>query len=199
MSQGYIAHDADRGKDRTVRELVSEFRGLTGSGKQKIVLQATDMSRISVSALGNCKGIRTDLTRPLLAAMKEHSKPIKPPALGVIGKEHFQKRFEAIGCHMDSFNYKKLVDVKDSIPSLAEFAFGYVPRDGAYRRLVTGVNWSPGIINPFRQLGTWGRSCDAILAHQRIDEDAPVILVLHLACPRVEYTDRGESAVVMGS
>ena len=25
----------------------------------------------------------------------------------------------------------------------------------------------------------------------------PVILVLHMACPRVEYTDRGKSSVVI--
>ena len=42
---GYIAHDADRGRMRTVREFVAEFRGLHGSAKQKAVLGATDMAR----------------------------------------------------------------------------------------------------------------------------------------------------------
>ncbi len=36
-------------------------------------------------------------------------------------------------------------------------------------------------------------------AKQRADRDEPVILVLHMACPRVEYTDRGKSAVVVRS
>ena len=67
------------------------------------------------------------------------------------------------------------------------------------RRLVTGVNWSPGIINPFRQLGSYGESLDSILQQQRVGRDEPVIFVLHVACPRVEYLDRGKSAVVVRS
>ena len=67
------------------------------------------------------------------------------------------------------------------------------------RRLVIGVNWSPGIINPFRELGHYGQSLDTILSQQRADRDEPVILVLHMACPRVEYTDRGKSSVVVES
>ena len=63
--------------------------------------------------------------------------------------------------------------------------------------MVTGVNWSPGILNPFRELGSYGQSLDTILSQQRIAYDEPVILVLHMACPRVEYTDRGKSAVVV--
>jgi hypothetical protein len=58
------------------------------------------------------------------------------------------------------------------------------------------VNWSPGIINPFRELGSFGQSLDTILSQQRADRDEPVILVLQMSCPRVEYTDRGKSAVV---
>ncbi len=64
---------------------------------------------------------------------------------------------------------------------------------------MTGVNWSPGIINPFRELGRFGRSLDTILSQQRVDRDEPVILVLHMACPRVEYLDRGKSSVVVES
>lgn len=52
--------------------------------------------------------------------------------------------------------------------------------------------------NPFRQLGNFGKSCDTVLANQRIDDDDPVILAMHVACPRVEYTDRGKSAIEMG-
>src|SRR5436190_21491019 len=37
----YIKHDAGNGRQRTVRELVPEFRGLSATAKQKIVLDAT--------------------------------------------------------------------------------------------------------------------------------------------------------------
>ena len=71
--------------------------------------------------------------------------------------------------------------------------------DSSTPRTITGVNWSPGIINPFRELGHYGRSLDTILSQQRADRDEPVILVLHMACPRVEYLDRGKSSVVIES
>ena len=51
----------------------------------------------------------------------------------------------------------------------------------------------------FRELGRYGASLDTVLSRQRVDQDDPVILVLHMTCPRVEYTDRGKSAVVVRS
>jgi hypothetical protein len=62
---------------------------------------------------------------------------------------------------------------------------------------VTGVNWSPGINNPFRQLGHNGESLDAILSEVRANTQQPVIAALHMACPRIAYTDRGKSAIVV--
>ena len=97
---------------------------------------------------------------------------------------------------MESFQYKKVLGTTDGVPWVIETAFGWCPQAQS-RRLVTGVNWSPGIINPFRELGEFGASLDTILSQQRADHDEPVILVLHMACPRVEYTDRGKSAVVV--
>jgi hypothetical protein len=62
-----------------------------------------------------------------------------------------------------------------------------------------GVNWSPAIINPFRSLGPFGKSLDAILTEQRAgDPNEPIIFLLHLAHPRVEYSDRGKSSVIVG-
>ena len=82
------------------------------------------------------------------------------------------------------------------MPWVIETAFGWRPAAKA-RRFVTGVNWSPGIINRFRELGRFGLSLDSILEQQRAGRDEPVALLLHIACPRVEYTDRGKSAVVV--
>ena len=66
---------------------------------------------------------------------------------------------------------------------------------GKVRRIVTGVNWSPGIVNPFRQLG--GRSLDSFLGDLMVQADDPVFLAIHYVCPRVQYTDRGKSALVL--
>ena len=129
--------------------------------------------------------------------MKVNSKPVKPAALGVIGKDHFRRRFEIIDCEMESFEYRKVTDTSDGVPWVVETAFGWVP-EAEERRIVTGVNWSPGIVNPFRHLKL-GASLDTYLSRQRVDDDEPVIIVMHMACPRVEYLDRGKSSVVLQS
>jgi hypothetical protein len=182
-----------------VREFISEFRGLSGTAKQKKVLEATGLGREPLSVLVHDGALDSDKIEDLLAAMRTHSKPVKPPILGVIGKEHFRQRFEAVGCEMESFEYKKVIDTTDGVPWVVETAFGWCPESDDDRRLVTGVNWSPGIINPFRELGHFGQSLDTILSQQRADQDEPVILALHMACPRVEYLDRGKSSVVIES
>ena len=195
---GYIAHDTDRGRMRTVRELVTEFRGLSGTAKQKAVLGATGLAREPLTALVNGTDLDRDAIARLLEAMKVNSRPVKPRLLGSIGRDHFKMRFAAAGCEMESFDYRRVMDTTDGVPWVVETAFGWCP-DADARRLVCGVNWSPGIINPFRELGRFGQSLDTILSQQRAERDDPVILVLHMACPRVEYTDRGKSAVVVRS
>jgi hypothetical protein len=67
-------------------------------------------------------------------------------------------------------------------------------RPGRSSRASTGP---PGINNPFRQLGRGGAGLDGILAEVRANTSQPVIAALHLACPRVTYTDRGKSAIVV--
>jgi hypothetical protein len=194
---GYVAHDEDAGRDRTVREFVAEFRGLSGTAKQKKVLEATGLGRASLSTLRNGDGLDIGVIETLLVAMRCNSTPVKPEQLGIIGKDHLQRRFLAAGCETESFQYRRVVGCTDNMPWVIETAFGWCPQ-ASRRRLVTGVNSSPGIVNPFRVLGRWGASLDTILSQQRADSHEPVILALHMACPRVEYLDRGKSAVVVG-
>jgi DNA topoisomerase VI subunit B len=192
----YIAHDLERGRERTVRELVSEFRGLSGSLKQKAVLAATGLQRAPLASLFDGRTVNHAAVEDLLDAMITHARPVKPEALGIIGKVHLQRRLEAAGCEMATFQYKQVKSTTAGLPWVIEAAFAWCP-DLATRRLVTGVNWSPGIVNPFRALGPYHQSLDTVLSQQRADRDEPVIVLLHLACPRIEYTDRGKSAVVV--
>lgn len=183
------------GRQCTIREFVAEFRGLSGTAKQKAVLEATGLSREPLSHLISSDDLDRDLIERLLAAMKSASQPVKPEILGVIGRDHFLARFEAIGGEIESFNYKCSKGVTHDIPWVIEAAFCWCP-EISNRRMVTGVNWSPGIVNPFRELGRWGESLDTILAQQRAGAAEPVILALHMACARATYTDRGKSSVV---
>jgi hypothetical protein len=109
---------------------------------------------------------------------------------------------EAAGGDPKTFTYNRRAGEADGVPRVTEFAFG-IHRDGLTagrgpsRKVITGVNWQPGINNPFRQLGRNGIGLDAILFEVRATTSQPVIAVLHLACPRVTYTDRGKSAIVV--
>ena len=49
----YIAHDAEQDKERTVRDFISEFRGLTGTGKRSQVLEALGLSQQPLSYFVN--------------------------------------------------------------------------------------------------------------------------------------------------
>jgi DNA topoisomerase VI subunit B len=199
LISAYIAQDADSGRTRLVREFIAEFRGLTSSAKQKRVLDDTGLARQSLEALTD--GIVLDDGRisDLLAAMKTHATPVAPRVLGIIGMLHMKHRCEELGAEMESFSYGKKVGVTDGLPWVIETAFAW---RGDHvdngRVLISGVNWSAGLTNPFRQLGKMGESLDAVLAEQRVYRNDPVIFLLHAACPRVAYSDRGKSAVVLG-
>ena len=194
LISAYIAHDEDAGRDRPVREFIGEFRGLRRSAAQKAVLDATGLTRAPLSALRNGTGIDRSMVAHLLRCMQMESAEVKPELLGVIGKEALEDRFDLHGCEMESFRYKRLTGVHDSIPWIVEAAFAWSPDDEEWC-LVTGVNWSPGIVNPFRKIGGYG-GLDGVLALQYIELGDPVCLFVHLASARVEYTDRGKSAIV---
>ena len=200
LLSAYIAHDQDGGADRSVREVVKEFRGLTGTAKQKVVLDKTGLSRVNLSALVNCSGLRHDVVAGLLDTIKAQSKPVKPAALGIIGRDHIRARFQSLDCVMESFDYRKTAQTgSDGLPVVIETAFAWRgEKSDKPRRLITGVNWSPGIVNPFRSLGNaYGDGLDALLEKRFAGHDEPIVFLLHCACPRVQYVDRGKSGVVV--
>jgi hypothetical protein len=193
----YLVHDQDNGRERTVREFIAEFDGLTSTVKQKAVLELTGLGRTKLAALHDGARLNGAKVFGLLHAMKTYTKPVKPPALGIIGKDHLAARFEAEGCAMASFRYKRKLELDSrGVPTVVETAFAYRPAGGP-RRLITGVNWSPGITTPFRALGRYGRSLDAALGDMFAGTNDPIVMLIHLACPRVEYADRGKSAITL--
>jgi DNA topoisomerase VI subunit B len=190
-----VAHDANAGADRTVRELVADFRGLASTAKQKAVLEECGLARTKLSALTGQQGIDRAAAQRLLDAMKNHSKPVRAKSLGIIGKDFLAGKFAEIGCEMESFKYARRDGVIDDTPWVLEMAFAWSPRLQK-RRMITGVNFSPAIENPFRKLGAH-RSLDGVLAEQRAGRDEPVVLLIHLTYPRAEFSDRGKSALVI--
>jgi DNA topoisomerase VI subunit B len=195
----YIAHDQDRGREpRTVREFISEFRGLSGTGKQKIVLDEVGATRLSLPAFfGSGDRVNGHGIAGLLAAMKQQSRPVKPINLGLIGRDHLAARFKAAGADLRTFKYRRTTGESEGLPDVIEAAFAYCPNGSKARRIITGVNWSVAISNPFRRLGMLGQSLDTVLATQRSGRDEPIVFLLHLARPRIAFTDHGKTTLAI--
>jgi DNA topoisomerase VI subunit B len=147
----------------------------------------------------NCSGIAK-----LLAAMRQHTKPVKPKHLGVIGEEHLKLRFLAAGGNAETFKYQQRQGATDDgIPYVVEFAFGLhesaLTEQGgaASRKFITGANWSVGINNPFRAFGRTGEGLENTLAKVRANASQPVICALHLASAYIQYADRGKSSIIL--
>jgi DNA topoisomerase VI subunit B len=176
---------------------------MTSTAKQKAVLAETGASHMSLHSYFGLTKANTQNIAKLLASLQRHTKPVPPQRLGVIGKDHLYRLMETFGGDPATFTYNRDSGEEKGIPRVIEFAFG-VHRDGLAdgptqqrRKIITGVNWSPGISNPFRQLGRHGEGLDAVLANVRANTSQPVIAMLHLVCPRIQYTDRGKTAIVV--
>jgi hypothetical protein len=177
-----------------VREFVSTFRGLSGSAKQKAVLDATGLAREPLSRLVDGDHLDAALVERLRQEMQRCSRPVKASELGIIGQEAFRQRFESAGYEMALFQYRKELSDKSGQPTVIEAAFA-ANRSAIPRRRILGVNWSAAISDPFRQLVF--RSLDGVLQEQRCGSIEPIMVAVHVAMPQAQYTDRGKSAVAI--
>ena len=195
----YVTHDREHGSDRLISDLVAEFDGLSGSQKRSKVLDDSGCHRMKLSELvvaGRLDSVRIER---LLTAMQKHTRPVKAPRLGILGEDHLRARMLGMGVVPESFQYSRKVS-KDGLPWVLESAFGWkgdASRD--WRTIISGANWSSSIKNPFRSFGATGQGLEAALSEMRASANEPVVFVLHLAHPRVEYTDRGKSSLVVGA
>jgi hypothetical protein len=208
----YITHDREHELDRLVSEFLAEFDGLSGSAKRTKVLDQAGLKRAKLSKLVVDDRLDGDRIAVLLAAMQEHTRPVNSPRLGIIGEEHFKARLVEQGVLEESFRYVRKVgkpaksknsqsteDEKASfLPWVLETAFGYRGKNATnHRRIYTAANWSSAIKHPFRSFGATGEGLETHLANLRATAGEPVVFALHLANPRVEYTDRGKSALII--
>ena len=195
----HAARDQQLGRNRTVREFISEIRGFSGSAKQKRALDETGLARASIASLFGPDGSPDrHQIEALLASLKRHSKPVKAQALGVIGNTHLLACLTGAGAHPESTKYKRVLGIgEDRLPCVLETAFGYCPSGIDHRRIVAGANWSVSLGNPFRSFGRHGEGLESILTEQRARYAEPIIFVVHFACPRIEFTDRGKSAIAI--
>jgi DNA topoisomerase VI subunit B len=200
----HVTRDRDLGHQRTVREFIAEFRGLSGSAVQRKILAEVGCSHQSLAEFFGVERVNRSGIAKLLTAMQRHSKPVKPKHLGTIGREHFKQRFLEAGGNADTFKYElRKNTTDDGIPYMIEIAFGLhqsgltTPSAAVPRSFITGANWSVAIANPFRSFGATGEGLENTLGKLRTDARQPVICAVHLASAHIQYADRGKSAIVL--
>jgi hypothetical protein len=210
----HVARDRDLKKDRTVREFITEFRGLTGTAKQRQVLEEVGCSHMSLRQFFGVEQVNRAGIAKLLASMRKHTKLVAAKHLGVIGEAHLKQRFLAAGGNADTFKYQQRRNTtEEGIPYLVEFAFGLhqsglthavasasrkvITATSVSRKFISGTNWSVGINNPFRAFGSTGEGLETTLNQVRANASQPVICALHLASAYVQYADRGKSSIIL--
>jgi len=178
------------GKYLTVRAFISSFAGLKGTAKQRAVTEAMGLSRASLRDLVRGDDIDMVRVRELLTAMQAQSNPVKPERLGVLGKTYLsQYMVEHAFSDSESVVYHKATGVTQGLPYVLEVGFGVNRSDyeDCGRALIFGLNWSPALKYPPELLNLVGGS--------RVDSFDPVTLVVHLACPSLDFTEHGKGSV----
>jgi len=169
-------------KDKSVREFVSEFDGLRGSQYQRKVIEE---AKVSGQSLGDLTG--GAIVR-LLEAMQKATRPVLPKHLGIIGEKHLRQTLLALGISKNSFEYKKKLGIEDGLPFIVESAFGVKKEHGDQRDLFTGLNFSPTFRVPSEHL-------ERVLEKTWIDDDDPVVLVVHQVTPQLRFTSLGKGEI----
>lgn len=188
----YLSKDRKDGRGKTVRELVAEFRGLAGSAKQKEIGQESGLGGSYLKSLVVNGAVDSSRASILLSAMKSRSAPVKPDMLGAIGEQSLSSCLEShCGADLSFFRFKKVKDTTgDGLPFVVEAAFAVKRDQSEDRTTALGVNWSPIVDAAVGHLA-------AMLGRQRVDTFDPVVAAVHVACPSLEFTDRGKRSLAL--
>ena len=187
----YLTKEQDSEKKKTVREFVSEFHGLTASAKQKGVLAAAGLAGTYLHDLIQEGDLAAAPVQQLLLAMQQASRPVPPPALGVLGEAHLKHiLIDQCGLAPDSVKYKKSTGCADGLPYVVEAAFGWRTDENCQRELLIGLNFSPVRTIPFDSLAQ-------LLGKALVQASDPVVMAVHVTCPRLDFVDRAKSRLIL--
>lgn len=197
----HVAIAQDGGRDLTLREFVSQFRGITSTAKQKAVTSTLpEVKRLSDFVSDG--DADSSLIGRLLLNMKSLAKPVPPQNLGIIGEEHFKKCFEG-----KDVKYSKKMGAKDDIPFVVEVA--YVPdEDLGGAKFHFGLNFAPSSSDPLQGYGLAhktkqeyfeGPGIKGLANRYKVYATDKIHIVCHLTYPRLRFKDRGKTILEVGN
>jgi len=197
----HVALAQDGGRDLTLREFVSQFRGITSTAKQKAVTSTLpEVKRLSDFVTDG--DADSSFVGRLLLSMKSLTKPVPPQNLGVIGEEHFKKCFEG-----KDVKYSKKMGAKDDIPFVVEVA--YIPdEDLVGPKFHFGLNFAPASSDPLqgdrlvhetKKEDFEGQGIKGLASQYRVNWMDKVHIVCHITYPRFRFKDRGKTILEVGN
>jgi DNA topoisomerase VI subunit B len=167
----------------TVRDFVSQFRGLKGTQTLAGIRDALGVAeRETLAEFFE----RDNAAAQLLKAMLGLSRPVKLGDLGLIGEAHLRDRLIEDGCAANSIAYRKAEIVHGGAPYVIEVGFGFRPDSQYGRDVIEGFNFAPAIGDSPFQL-------EQRLASLDVDADDPVTVFAHLTAPRLSFADKGKA------
>ena len=91
-----IARDLEQrrsGREKyTVRQFIAQFRGLSGTDKQKLILRELGAAHMSLHQFfGTETEVNHRRMEKLLKLLQQHTRPVRPELLGVVGEQHLLK------------------------------------------------------------------------------------------------------------
>jgi DNA topoisomerase VI subunit B len=205
LMQAYAAEAEEKGEPSpTVGAFLRDFDGLKSTQKAAEIVNRLSLTRVTLADLLRAPDCDASIYG-LLEEMQAATKPVKADSLGRLGRDHVTGIAHWCGVSDDAkVEYVKETFEADGLPYVAEVAFAYFGADEdedgepLNRALVTGLNFSPAITDPFRDLGDgFEESLDALLAAQRADADDPVFVFVHVTSPRFTFVDKGKTAVAL--
>ena len=180
----YLTHEMDSKKKKTVREFVSEFRGLSSTIKQKKVTEG--FHGVYLADLVDDKDISMKAVETLLERMQAETKGPYPRKLGVIGEEHAHYWMTVHGGSSPNIHYEKKMGFENNIPYVYEYAQAVGKKDSDRRTMAIGLNWTPSLGQPIDLIAE-------LLGEVMNDRRDPLVIFSHLAMPALAFTDRGKT------
>jgi hypothetical protein len=197
----HVALAQDGGRDLTLREFVSQFRGLTSTARQKAVTSLLPKIR-RLSDFVTDGDADSNLIGELLVHMRSLTKSVPPEKLGIIGEEHFKKAFDG-----KEMKYSRKMGTDNGIPFVVEIAY---IRDSSLElatRFHLGLNFAPTSSDPLQDYRLVretkketfeGQGIKGLCNRYGVTRYDQVHVVCHMTYPRFRFKDRGKTILEMG-
>lgn len=182
-------HIANGDENKTVRDLIKSFRGLSATAKQKQVTATASLTGKCLKDMIRAGNIDLEMVERLRQAMCAASRPVQAARLGLIGEEALAKRLiEIDGAVPDSIHYAKHL-TKTGLPHVTETAFGLRAKDSGENRIRYGLNFSAALDIPRSEIPAW------LSRSQQLGSTDAVCLIVHEACPRFKFLGKGKATL----